>query len=110
MKRIIDQKATKERIRELRIQRGYTQEEIADIMGGSRSYYNSMETGNRELNEKYLETLAKIFDVDWDEICIYVEYDYEIWNDGNLYQLKDKAEKFIAQIREEEWESNIWKK
>ena len=34
MKRIIDQKATKERIRELRIQRGYTQEEIADIMGG----------------------------------------------------------------------------
>ena len=77
MKRIIDQKATKERIRELRIQRGYTQEEIADIMGGSRSYYNSMETGNRELNEKYLETLAKIFDVDWDEICIYVESEYD---------------------------------
>ena len=39
-----------------------------------------------------------------------VEGDYEIWNDGNLYQLKDKAEKFIAQVREEEWESNIWKK
>ena len=49
MKRIIDQKATKERIRELRIQRGYTQEEIADIMGGSRSYYNSMETGKKHL-------------------------------------------------------------
>ena len=77
MKRIIDQKATKERIRELRIQRGYTQEEIAEIMGGSRSYYNSMETGNRKLNEKYLETLAKIFDVDWDEICIYVESEYD---------------------------------
>ena len=39
-----------------------------------------------------------------------VEYDYEIWNDGDLYQLKDKAEKFIAQIREEEWESNLYGK
>ena len=77
MKRRINQKATKERIRELRIQRGYTQEEIAEIMGGSRSYYNSMETGNRELNEKYLEKLAEVFEVNKDEICIYVEYDYE---------------------------------
>lgn len=36
-----------------------------------------------------------------------VEYDYEIWNDGDLYLLKDKAEKFIAQIRNEDWESHI---
>lgn len=34
-----------------------------------------------------------------------VEYDYEIWNDGDLYLLKDKAEKFIAQIRNEDWSS-----
>ena len=36
-----------------------------------------------------------------------VDYDYEIWNDGDLYLLKDKAEKFIAQIRNEDWESHI---
>ena len=47
-----------------------------------------METGNRELNEKYLETLAKIFDVDWDEICIYVEYDYEKFEEEILRYFK----------------------
>lgn len=36
-----------------------------------------------------------------------IDYDYVFWNNGDLYQLKDQAEKFIAQIREEEWESNI---
>ncbi len=77
MKRIIDQQATKERIKQLRIQSGYTQEQIAEFMGGSRSYYCSMETGSRELNEKYLETLAQIYDVKVDEICIYVESEYE---------------------------------
>ncbi len=42
-----------------------------------------------------------------DDNVFEVEYDYEIWNDGDLYLLKDRAEKFIAQIREEEWESHI---
>ena len=45
-----------------------------------------------------------------DDDVFEVEYDYEVWNTDDLYSLKDKAEKFIAQIREEEWESNIWKK
>lgn len=42
-----------------------------------------------------------------DDNVFEVEYDYEIWNDGDLYLLKDRAEKFIAQIRNEEWESHI---
>ena len=42
-----------------------------------------------------------------DDDVFEVEYDYEIWNDGDLYLLKDRAEKFIAQIREEKWESHI---
>lgn len=45
-----------------------------------------------------------------DDQVFEVEYDYEIWNDGDLYLLQYKAEKFIDQIRNEEWESDIWKK
>lgn len=36
-----------------------------------------------------------------------IDYDYVFWNNGDLYHLKDTAKRFIAFIREEEWESNI---
>lgn len=42
-----------------------------------------------------------------DDDVFEVDYDYEVWNTGDLYQLKDVAEKFVTQIREEKWESNI---
>ena len=42
-----------------------------------------------------------------DDNVFEVDYDYVVWNTGDLYQLKDTAERFIAQIREESWESNI---
>lgn len=40
-----------------------------------------------------------------DDKVFEVEYDYEVWNDGDLYLLKDRAEKFIARIRNENWSS-----
>lgn len=45
-----------------------------------------------------------------DDDVFEVDYDYTIWNTGDLYQLKDTAERFIAQIREEEWESDLYGK
>lgn len=45
-----------------------------------------------------------------DDNVFEVDYDYEVWNVGSLYQLKEAAENFITKIREEEWESDIWKK
>ena len=45
-----------------------------------------------------------------DDQVFEVDYDYEIWNTEDLYQLKSKAENFIAQIREEEWESDLYGK
>ena len=45
-----------------------------------------------------------------DDNVFEVDYDYEVWNIGSLYQLKEAAENFITKIREEEWESDIWKK
>ena len=37
-------------IRTIRKQRGYSQEEFADIAGFSRSYYNEIETGKRNIS------------------------------------------------------------
>ena len=42
-----------------------------------------------------------------DDNIFEVDYNYEIWNIGDLYQLKDTAERFIAQIREESWFSKV---
>lgn len=90
MRKIIDQKATKKRIKELRVQNGYTQEQLAKKMAGSRSYYNSMETGERELTEKYIKSLSIIYDIDVEEIVIYEQSEYskieEIMNSINSYR------------------------
>lgn len=45
-----------------------------------------------------------------DDSVFDVDYDYIIENNGSLYVLKEKANLFINKIRNENWESNIWKK
>ena len=42
-----------------------------------------------------------------DDDVFEVDYNYVVWNTGDLYQLKDTAERFIAQVREEEWFSKV---
>jgi len=77
MKKEINQKLTRDNIKKLRESRGYTQEELAELIQGSRTYYCSFETGSRKLNETFLQRLAEIYDIDYDEVCIYVEADYD---------------------------------
>lgn len=77
MKKEINQKLSRENIKKLRLNRGYTQKELSVLMGGSRTYYCSFETGSRELNETFLQRLADIYDIDYDEVCIYAESDYD---------------------------------
>jgi transcriptional regulator with XRE-family HTH domain len=48
-----------ENIRRLRKQRGYSQEEFADIAGFSRSYYTEIETGKRNIS---VLNLIRIFE------------------------------------------------
>jgi transcriptional regulator with XRE-family HTH domain len=78
MKKVINQKLTQERIIQLRKRNGYTQDEIAEFLHGSRSYYCSLETGRTKLNEKVLERLSQIYNIEFDEICIYEESEYDI--------------------------------
>lgn len=49
------------RLKELRLGRGLTQEQTAEMMGISVSLYNGLEKGKRRMNADYIESAAKIF-------------------------------------------------
>ncbi|MFC2007713.1 helix-turn-helix domain-containing protein [Chloroflexota bacterium] len=55
-------------IRTVRKQRGYSQEEFADIAGFSRSYYTEIETGKRNISVLNLIKIIKALKVDPNEL------------------------------------------
>ncbi len=55
-------------IRTVRKQRGYSQEEFADIAGFSRSYYTEIETGKRNISVLNLTKIIKALNVNPNEI------------------------------------------
>ncbi len=55
-------------IRTARKQRGYSQEEFADIAGFSRSYYTEIETGKRNISILNLIKIMEALNVDPNEI------------------------------------------
>ena len=57
-----------ENIRKIRNQRGYSQEEFAEIAGFSRSYYTEVETGKRNISVLNLVKIAEALKADWSEI------------------------------------------
>jgi transcriptional regulator with XRE-family HTH domain len=55
-------------IRAARKQRGYSQEEFADIAGFSRSYYTEIETGKRNISILNLIKIIEALGIDPNEI------------------------------------------
>lgn len=54
------------RIRDLREDRDYTQQQIARILRTSQGYYSKYELGKRTLPIEHLITLCKLYDVSAD--------------------------------------------
>lgn len=52
-----------QRIKELRKEKGKTQQEIADILNTERGYYNKYEKGKQPLPIEQLITLTKYYNV-----------------------------------------------
>jgi XRE family transcriptional regulator, regulator of sulfur utilization len=52
-----------ERIRQIRLQKGLSQENMADMLGLSTTAYGDMERGRTELSVSRLENIAKLLDV-----------------------------------------------
>jgi len=60
-------------IRAARKQRGYSQEEFADIAGFSRSYYTEIETGKRNISILNFVKIIKALNVDPNEIIAFIK-------------------------------------
>lgn len=58
------------RIKELRLKAGLSQEQVADRMGTSQQHVQRMEVGGQRLNTDHMQALADIFDVQPVEILI----------------------------------------
>jgi transcriptional regulator with XRE-family HTH domain len=61
-------------IRAARKQRGYSQEEFADIAGFSRSYYTEIETGKRNISTLNLIEIIEALNVDPNEIIGFLKH------------------------------------
>ena len=55
-----------EKIKELRVSKKMTQQEVADKLGITRPAYTAYESGKREPDFSILQSLANIFDVTTD--------------------------------------------
>lgn len=63
-----DEKKVRERLRELRKEAGYTQQELADMFMCSRECISYYETGSRELTLDILLRYSEVFNVSTDYI------------------------------------------
>ena len=55
-------------LRELRNKKGYTQAQVAKLLGVDRTTYTKYETGQTEPDIGPLKQIAKLFDVDYNTI------------------------------------------
>ncbi len=53
----------KHRLRELRDERGWTQAEVADKAGMSKSYYADIERGDKQINQNRMGSIATAFGI-----------------------------------------------
>lgn len=60
-------------IRKIRKERGYSQEEFADVAGFSRSYYTEIETGKRNISVLNLIRIIKALKVDPNELISFLK-------------------------------------
>ena len=51
------------RLKELRKSRGWTQEQLAELIGATKSHVSEMETGKKNASTPMLERIAKVFAV-----------------------------------------------
>lgn len=56
------------RLKQVRVEHGYKQAEIAAVLGIGQSAYSMMESGQREINGEKLVKLARFYDCSTDEL------------------------------------------
>lgn len=66
-------------LRKLRIQHGYTQQEVADVIGVTKSTISKYEKGQRNLSGDHIEKLSELFGAD--RIYIFTGKTKEEWRE-----------------------------
>lgn len=64
-------KAFGNHLRQLRIKKGYTQEQVAKALGINRTTYTKYETGVTQPSLEQLKKLSELFEVDYNTLLNY---------------------------------------
>ena len=94
-----DMKKSGERIRQLRIQNGLTQEAVAGTLNIDRSFYSRIEAGKNGCAVDLFIQLSDLFKVSLDYLIL-GKYSRTLINNTERMQLKDDIEKLMAQIEQ----------
>lgn len=92
-----------EKIRQIRLQKGLSQENMADMLGLSTTAYGDIERGRTELSVSRLENVAKLLDVQLPELLgIDVSMSETEW-------LRQENTRILAENRRLQNELDQWK-
>ena len=94
-----DMKKCGERIRQLRIQRGFTQENVAQILNIDRSFYSRIEAGKNGCAVDLFIQLSGLFKVSLDYLIL-GKYDSTLLRNTERILLKENIEKTIAHLEQ----------
>ena len=92
-----DIKASGERIRQLRIHRGYTQEALALELSIDRSFLSHVEAGKKGCSVDLLVQFASVFGVSIDYIVLGTIHTGNL-KSANAEQLRDEIESLICHL------------
>lgn len=94
-----DIKGSGARIRQLRIQNGYTQEKLAAALNVDQSYYGRIETGKRGCPVDIFVQISDLFGVSLDYL-IRGRSDSGLFGRSDVAQLKSDIEKLVEQLEQ----------
>ena len=87
------------RIRQLRIKNGLTQESVAEILNIDRSFYNRIETGKKGCSIDLLVQVSALFHVSLDYLAL-GRYSKELAGSVDKAQMEADIAKLIAHLEQ----------
>ena len=102
----------KTRIRNARILKGYSQEQMADLLGLSQSQYSRIESSGSGLDAKRIDSIARILELDITEIVAGPENDMPRMEQllDRIYHLEEEIRKVQIEGRAALYEVNQLRK
>ena len=96
---IYDIKQCGERIHQLRLNSGYTQEQLAEKLNIDRSFYSRIETGRKGCSVDLLVHLSSVFNVSLDYLVL-GRYHVAGTSSTDKMQLKEEMNQLAAHLKQ----------